>query len=158
MGLKKVRDKKEYSKKYYHEHKEECLVKTKVWRRENPERIKEHSRKSYLKNADVCKARNYKANEEIKTEVLGHYSLSNTPCCVFCSFADIDALTLDHINNNGAEERKATKRKLFTGAGIYRWLKQNNFPAGYQTLCANCNLKKEVERRRNGRGLQRSRA
>jgi hypothetical protein len=45
-------------------------------------------------------------------------------------------LTVDHINNDGAEHR----RKI--GAGIcslYWWLKKNHFPDGFQILCYNCN-------------------
>jgi hypothetical protein len=32
---------------------------------------------------------------------------------------------------------------------LYYWLCKHDYPAGFQVLCANCNLKKEMLRRRN---------
>ncbi len=37
------------------------------------------------------------------------------------------------IENNGAEHRKEI------GTSLYKWLKKNGFPPGFQVLCANCN-------------------
>lgn len=60
-----------------------------------------------------------------------------------CEIDDIDVLTIDHINNDGHKHRE------LVGVKMYRWLVQNNFPEGFQVLCANCNLKKEIVRKRN---------
>ena len=49
-------------------------------------------------------------------------------------------LTLDHVNNDGAEHRKKVKPSY-----LYRWLKQNNYPPGLlQVLCYNCNNAKHL--------------
>lgn len=88
-------------------------------------------------------------NERLKTLVLANYGVKGNAVCVACGFNDIRALCIDHILNNGAEERLRLRDKYFAGSIFHRWLRDNGFPAGYQTLCANCNLIKEIERRRN---------
>ena len=77
---------------------------------------------------------------KIKREILSHYGEKCTnPSCVM---DDIVLLTIDHIHNNGAEHRKTIKNA--GGHAFYLWLKRNNFPEGYQTLCWNCNCYKGV--------------
>jgi len=69
-----------------------------------------------------------------KKLVLTHYG--NGKCaCVKCGFTDIRALSIDHVNGGGCDERRQTHR---AGNTFYRWLIKNNFPLGYQTLCMNC--------------------
>lgn len=59
--------------------------------------------------------------------------------CVKCGFSDARALQVDHINNNGTEERK-----IYKGQKMYRHvLKMKG--VGYQTLCANCNWIKRID-------------
>lgn len=58
-------------------------------------------------------------------------------CCKNCMISDIRCLTIDHINNNGAEERKTKSWKSFL---VYL---RDNKPSGYQVLCFNCQLIKE---------------
>lgn len=76
----------------------------------------------------------------LKTEVLTHYGGGNLRC-VKCGFADLRALSLDHINSNGAEERKK-----IPGSSLYSYVKKNNYPNGYQTLCMNCQWIKKEEK------------
>lgn len=47
-------------------------------------------------------------------------------------------LAIDHINNDGAEHRSKV------GGNIYKWLKMNNCPEGFQVLRYNCNMAKGV--------------
>ena len=56
--------------------------------------------------------------------------------CACCGETDHRFLTLDHINNDGAEHRKQVY------SNIYRWLKAKKYPEGFQVLCWNCNLGK----------------
>jgi len=72
--------------------------------------------------------------------VLAHYGADGTPVCRHCGFDDPRALVIDHINDDGAVHRKTAKGL------IYFWLIKQNFPEGFQTLCANCNTIKEYER------------
>lgn len=60
-----------------------------------------------------------------------------------CNTSDIDMLTIDHVNNDGQKERM---RGFTSGDAIYRRAKKENFPSRYQCLCANHNLKKQIER------------
>lgn len=62
-----------------------------------------------------------------------------------CGIEDVDMLTLDHINNDGAWYRKHQGAE-----NIGAWAKKYNYPTGVlQVLCHNHNMKKEAERRRN---------
>ena len=77
---------------------------------------------------------------EYKRKVFNNYGNK----CSTCLFNDIRALQIDHINNNGAEERKALGGQKFSGWKFYKYLIDNNYPDGYQTLCANCNMIKQL--------------
>ena len=62
-----------------------------------------------------------------------------------CEEDDIGVLTIDHINGNGGEHRRQIfgKRKgAGGGCSFYRWLKNNNYPEGYQVLCFSCQFRK----------------
>ena len=81
---------------------------------------------------------------KLKDIILNHYG--NRKCSwPDCEVSDPDMLTLDHIEDNGAIERKE-KRRL--GVVLFGWLIKQNFPKGYQILCGNHQLKKELMRRR----------
>lgn len=69
----------------------------------------------------------------IKERVFAHYGLE----CVCCGESEIVFLTIDHMNNDGAEHRREIGR---SGIRFYRWLTKNGLPDGYQTLCFNCNV------------------
>lgn len=62
--------------------------------------------------------------------------------CIRCSFSDIRALQIDHINGDGTIERKS-----LSPCKLYK-LALNN-PTKYQVLCANCNWIKRVENKEN---------
>lgn len=54
-----------------------------------------------------------------------------------CGISNYKYLTIDHIDNSGAEHRR------IIGTNIYKWLIKNNFPDdNYQILCYNCNYRK----------------
>ena len=63
--------------------------------------------------------------------------------CACCGETEPLFLTIDHINNDGNKHRKKFQSR---GDGLYKWLKHNNYPEGFQVLCMNCNHGK----RRNG--------
>ena len=80
----------------------------------------------------------------LKEEVLRHYSADRL-ACIWCGFDDIRALCIDHIDG---DNKYYPNKKL--GVILYRWLKANNYPDGYQTLCFNCNHIKAVENKEQG--------
>lgn len=101
------------------------------WRDKNRDRLREY-------------ARNRKLNA--KLVILDRYGKS----CALCGFDDMRALHLDHINNNGAEERKSLGSQKFSGANFYMYLIKQGLPDGYQTLCANCNFIKQWDLNKSG--------
>lgn len=57
--------------------------------------------------------------------------------CSCCGINDINMLTIEHVNNNGAIERK----EIGAGHAFFLWLRRNNYPKeGYDVLCYNCNI------------------
>jgi hypothetical protein len=85
---------------------------------------------------------------KLRREVLQRYG----EVCAICGFSDARALHLDHVENNGALERRIAgggRFRSFSGNGFYRWLRSRGWPQGYQILCANCNLIKYAMFRAN---------
>ena len=171
----------EYSKQYYQlnkerikertrvyaiTHKEQCCKKTKEWAKKNPDKIKISQKRYEERNIEKIRARRkryYTANREkilqrarpssrlvnlkLKTEVLSFYGKGECKCCV-CGMDNLDCLSLDHLNNNGYEHRKVLRSN-----SIYKFVRKNGFPEGYQTLCMNCQWIKKAEHIRFKRRL-----
>ena len=55
------------------------------------------------------------------------------PICACCGETELVFLCIDHIENDGSSHRKTFK------GSIYRWLRKNKYPPGFQVLCHNCN-------------------
>lgn len=75
---------------------------------------------------------------QLKAEVIAAYGNK----CACCTLADVRFLSIDHIANDGANHRR--KNKLTAGTSTYAWLRKNNYPAGFQVLCFNCNFAKQL--------------
>ena len=75
-----------------------------------------------------------RSNIKVRDEVLLHYGNK----CACCNEPNKEFLQIDHIDNNGAEHRRSDA----SAWRIYRWLKKNDYPEGFQILCANCNWAK----------------
>ena len=121
---------KDYHRDYMREYNQRPEVKEKhrlrvaEWQRRNPQKI-----------AVLGKA--YRLR--LKENILKHYGSK----CACCGETHIEFLTLDHINNDGNEQR----RKLFgrnrsVGVQFYAWVRRNNYPDDLQILCWNCNQAK----------------
>lgn len=92
------------------------------------------------------KFRSREKNKVRKLFALTHYGPNGSLGCCFpeCSVTDLDMLSLDHVNDDGASHR----REMSAGNPIYRWVEETGFPEGFQTLCYNHQMKKEIQRRR----------
>ncbi len=101
---------------------------------------KKHANLSRIGESYGCE---YK--RRIKKEVFSYYS-NGIPSCKRCGETDIIVLTMDHVNNDGGEHRKSLNLKM--GYESYAWLRKNGFPDGFQVLCFNCNVSKEILRGR----------
>lgn len=157
------------SRRYYELHKDELKAKTKAYKKAHPEKYRQYGRKYGIKHRDACRnrlrlwisrnrekwnARSYKwramnndkyarqrqtLHQLLKEAVVNIYT-NGEATCRWCGQGDLDVLTVDHIANDGAKHRKT----ITTGA-LYRWLRNNGYPSGFQILCFNCNVKKRME-------------
>ena len=125
---------------------------TRNWIKSNPDKVKEYRKRSknkylndkeYRDSVTIKRKQCRKKNQlKLKNEVLSYYSKNKAPECIVCGFNDIRALSIDHMENNGANHRRELGNKTLSGYHFYRWLKKNNFPLGYQCLCMNCQWEK----------------
>lgn len=61
------------------------------------------------------------------------------PRCACCDEGTLLFLSLDHIDGGGRQQRQETG-----GGGFYTWLRRHGYPAGFQVLCHNCNLGRQL--------------
>ena len=111
---------KEYLRQWYQRNKEKVAIRGNQWRKDNRVRNNEIKRK---------------ATRNLRITVLTHYSNGKLEC-LCCGVKHVEFLTIDHINGGGTKHRKEIG---VGGSSIYQWLKNNNYPKGFQTLCFNCN-------------------
>lgn len=93
------------------------------------------------RNRAVIRQKGRETRQLLKDEALTRYGAT----CARCGYDNPLALCIDHINNDGAAERRALGGQSFSGWRFYHYLKRMGWPSGYQTLCANCNLIKHLE-------------
>lgn len=106
----------------------------------------DYMRKWRAEHKDQNKASQKRAYDNMRLECLQHYS-GEVPSCACCGETEIVFLHIDHIDGNGADHRRTLKSELGYypgGNNLPYWLKKNNWPEGFQILCANCNLAKRV--------------
>lgn len=80
----------------------------------------------------------YQANYRIQQRrtVLEHYGNK----CICCGEIRPEFLAVDHVNNDGAQQRKRLGGA--TGVSFYNWIISHNYPDDLQLLCHNCNQAK----------------
>lgn len=110
---------KAYRQAYHQKNRDQIIAKVSDWVANNPDRRRKNALAYY-----------YRLQHQA-IEAYGGYR------CFWCGITEPLVLCIDHIDNDGSEHR----RKLGTlgGAKFYKWLKDNNYPAGFQVLCMNCN-------------------
>lgn len=130
------------------------------------------SQKRYLAKPGIREARN-KLNREwiasnrerynqakaeyrfkLKVATFMHYG-NGVMACAHCGYtADIDALCLDHINDDGNVHRAqlgVAGRRSGGATTMYERLKAHGWMDGLQLLCFNCNTIKALRLKRGGR-------
>lgn len=157
---------REYSRRYHEAHLEKARESSRRYREAHPDRARESSRESdkrwrathleqerdrsrrwYKDHLRYERGRGRLKNQKLKIEVLSHYS-GGTPRCVMCEESRLVCLSIDHIKGGGNKHM----RDLGIKVGIYRWLKVQNYPGGYQVLCMNCQFIKRAENKECYRG------
>lgn len=116
-----------------------CLIKKSInWQKNNTKKVLKINKKYRNNHPEEYKKIIKESQQKIKLEVLTHYCNGTPYCqCHYCDEKNIGFLTIDHINNDGAEHRKKTG--CGSGSNIYQWLKRHNYPDGFGVLCFNCN-------------------
>ena len=151
--LKRQRN-REAAAKYRERNRERFNQRMRDWREANRDKDREHKREwrnRKLANGSPEEVAAIRAAESAQTkraqavcrdQVFAAYGGYKCACC---GETESMFLSIDHIDNNGAEERKSG---LYSGSGysFYRWLRKNKFPPGYQVLCMNC----QVGKHKNG--------
>lgn len=133
----------QHNKSYKEENKEKVKLSSHFYYENNKTIIKEKTDRYTMEHYEhLAKCRTLRGLQ-LKTTILTYYG-NGKPQCVMCGFNDIRALSIDHINGGGATDRNILKRY---GHGLYRWLLENDYPEGYQTLCMNCQWIKKEEKR-----------
>ena len=147
--LKRQRN-REASARYRERNREKFNQRMRDWREANRELDREHKREwRNRKLADGTPEeiaafrqkesdRTKRAQTVCRDEVFAAYGGYRCNCC---GETEPMFLSIDHIDNNGAQERKSG---LYAGSGysFYRWLRKTGFPPGYQVLCMNCQIGK----------------
>jgi len=126
------------------------------WRQcfaQDPEKFRMRWRAYHEKNREKIRAKDYSRHLILKVEVIRHYAPSLS--CQRCGFDDIRALSIDHIDGGGRRHGRAIGIGSGSGHHLYRWLKKNGYPLGFQVLCMNCQWikaheNKELRRIRKG--------
>jgi hypothetical protein len=125
-----------YNKEYSETHKVQELERTAKYREGNRGKIGEYR----MNHVDYKRVAHTKHMLQVKTEVLTHYGKDGKLSCMICGYnKNVDGLELDHINGHGTKHRRELK-----GATIYIWLKRNDYPEGFQTLCGTCHRIKSI--------------
>jgi len=137
---------KEYNKKYYEGYREEIKEKAgkraKVWRKNHLEYINKQQRENRVKEQnETGKTKNSMYSKRVRDRLKKLIFEAYGNKCQCCGEAELEFLTIDHINNDGAAHRRTLKRG---GGDLYRWLRDNDFPSEFQILCCNCNWSKRL--------------
>lgn len=119
---------------YYHmKHQKEdpayrakALERSTQWQKENKEQFKIN-----------CLQR----RKQLKLKVFSLYGVNNKPICCHCGYDDMNALCLDHVNNDGFKDEKF-------GESLYKYAIRH-VSEKFQTLCYNCNWIKHLNNLKN---------
>lgn len=145
--------KREYAKRDY------VKAKSKTYRQEYAQREDVKRRNKERRSTPFYKVSRIKEREIIRFKVLEHYSKlisdSDIPCCACCGINDYaDFLDIDHIKGKKQMDSEPHLIKLGYSSKLKtnelsKWLVDNNFPAGFQILCKNCNWAKGMKKNHN---------
>lgn len=116
---------------WYATHREEELARGRLryiaYREERG--IRPRPRRTREEESRVRNAANREVNATLK---LAAYNAYGGPRCVCCGEGLLEGLSIDHVNGDGAAHRRTNGNK--SGVALYRWLKQQGYPPGFQVL------------------------
>ena len=60
--------------------------------------------------------------------------------CACCEIRIYEFLSVDHVKERGADERRRLGKNATSSGSLYRKIIRENFPDTYRILCYNCNM------------------
>lgn len=110
---------KQYRQDYHQNNRAKIVGKVNEWVKNNPEKRRANALSYYYRLQDAA------------IMAYGGYK------CGWCGIGEPLVLCIDHVENNG----RAHRREIGStgGAKLYKWLRDNHYPTGFQVLCMNCN-------------------
>lgn len=134
---------REYNKKWREERRLYQRWYQREWYKKNRDKIRKRKRK-WLRTRENRYQERARRYHRFRIAALKKYG-GEIPKCAMCKEQRYECLQIDHIQNDGALDRKTAKNTKAGGENFYRWLlKQPYQPAKYQVLCANCNTIKRI--------------
>jgi hypothetical protein len=140
----------EAAARYRERNREKLRQRVREWRENNREQDRLHKREwrnrkiansspdelVILRMAEAAKTK--RNQDRCREQVFAAYGGYKCSCC---GETEPMFLSIDHIANNGGQERRSG---VYAGSGtaFYAWLRKNGFPEGYQVLCMNCQIGK----------------
>lgn len=132
--------------------KEQNTAYMRAWQQANPDKVRIIKERFALKNPGygARKTREWYAQPENRARQLARdreaarrlkdrvFQAYGGWQCACCKESEPRFLTIDHVNNDGAQHRRQMGEKR-GGRKFYEWLVTNGFPSGFQVLCMNCN-------------------
>ncbi len=85
--------------------------------------------------AEASRKRANNNNLKLKLKIFEVYGNK----CACCGEDNFYFLQIDHMDGGGTKHRK-----IVGTSGIYKFLKDNKYPANFQLLCSNCNWSKGI--------------
>jgi glutaredoxin-related protein len=134
------KDRNARKREHYAENQSRLVSEQRELRKKDPEKYNAIARKSNKKNKIKIDRKAKETHQALRKKVLEYYS-KGTPKCIQCGVTGIPFLNMDHIYG-----RKQMETDWDTGK-FYRYLDKEH-PADYQVLCYNCNMIKELERKK----------
>jgi len=108
----------------------------KIWRQNNRDRSIQAAKIWQQNNRDGHNQSQRESRHRLRNEVIDAYGGK----CACCGETRKEFLSIDHKNGNGNKQKKEIGAR--TSQEFYCWLKENNYPDGFQVLCFNCNCGK----------------
>lgn len=99
----------------------------------NKKKYKDKAIQWRLDNYEKSKEIRRRSNHKLRQMALDAYGRK----CACCEESEEKFLSIDHKDGGGGKHRKE-----IGSSHIYSWLKRNNYPTNFQTLCHNCNMAK----------------
>ena len=130
-------------KEHYAENRERLVNEKRKLRKKDPEKYNAIVRKSNKKHRTKILRKKKEEFQDFRRNVLTYYSKGN-PKCKNCGIDRISILAIDHIYGRKAMGHSRNQSTI----GLYREL-HKKYPTGYQVLCFNCNMMKEIRGHKN---------